>query len=206
MSGRCNRASHKYLTLDRGHHYHNKLELHDIFSRNFRGFSLLSYEQPEMPFLKREGRVRIYYESHGQGTPLILSHGFSSSSGMWHGQIEPLTKAGYNLIIWDMRGHGRSAYPDDQSAYSEKHTVSDIAALLDEAGGSGCKAIVGGLSLGGYMSQAFYRDYPDRVEALLIIGKYSEYKSLANRVSSLFRRYRARLQKRQGSRRVEQVC
>lgn len=137
-----------------------------------------------MPFLKREGRVRIYYEVHGSGTPLILSHGFSSNSSMWRGQIEPLTKAGYKLIIWDMRGHGRSAYPDDQSAYSEQHTVSDIAALLDEVGGSGCSAIVGGLSLGGYMSQAFYRDYPERAEALLIIGIISRSSQYLTRIRS----------------------
>jgi pimeloyl-ACP methyl ester carboxylesterase len=70
---------------------------------------------------------------------------------MWHGQIEPVTKAGYKLIIWDMRGHGRSSYPDDQNAYSEAHTVADMAALLDKVCGEGSVAIVGGLSLGGYM-------------------------------------------------------
>lgn len=94
---------------------------------------------------------------------------------MWQGQIEPLTKAGYKVIIWDMRGHGRSAYPEDQSAYSEKHTVTDMAALLDQVAGSQNSAIVGGLSLGGYMSLAFYRDYPGRVEALLIVGKSTSY-------------------------------
>ncbi len=73
----------------------------------------------KMPYLKREGRTRCYYEVHGDGTPLLLTHGYSSASGMWHGQIEPFTKAGYKLIIWDMRGHGRSSYPDDQNAYSE---------------------------------------------------------------------------------------
>ena len=131
-------------------------------------------EVSKMPLIQREDRVQIYYEVHGSGKLLILSHGFSSSSGMWHGQIEPLTKAGYKLIIWDMRGHGSSAYPNDQSAYSEEKSVADIEALLDEVGGAGCSAIVGGLSLGGYMSQAFYRDHPKRVEALLIIGKGSQ--------------------------------
>jgi esterase/lipase len=66
-----------------------------------------------------------------------------------------------------MRGHGRSDYPDDPSEYSEKATVEDIAALLGAVGTK--KAIVGGLSLGGYMSLAFYSAYPDRVTALLII-------------------------------------
>lgn len=128
-----------------------------------------------MPFLKREElveeRVRLYYEVHGEGPLIILSHGFSSWSGMWRGQIEPLTQAGYKVLIWDMRGHGRTSYPDDPSVYSEKLTVADIEALLNEVGGAGSSAIVGGLSLGGYMSQAFYKSHPDRVEALLIIGK-----------------------------------
>ena len=82
-------------------------------------------------------------------------------------------QAGYKLIIWDMRGHGRSFYPEAQHLYSEKLTVEDMEAILDKVVGKGNNAIVGGLSLGGYMSQAFYRDHPERVEALLIIGELS---------------------------------
>lgn len=70
-----------------------------------------------------------------------------------------------------MRGHGRSSYPEAQHQYSEKLTVEDMEAILDQVVGAGNRAIVGGLSLGGYMSQAFYRDHPERVEALLIIGE-----------------------------------
>jgi pimeloyl-ACP methyl ester carboxylesterase len=85
---------------------------------------------------------------------------------MWTGQVEALSKH-HKLILWDMRGHGQSDYPDSPSAYSEALTVGDIAALLDAVGVG--KAIVGGLSLGGYMSLAFYRAHPKRVSALLII-------------------------------------
>ena len=60
-----------------------------------------------------------------------------------------------------MRGHGQSDYPDDPAAYSEALTVGDMAALLDKVGAD--SAIVGGLSLGGYMSLAFYRAHPERV-------------------------------------------
>src|SRR5205085_12249132 len=73
----------------------------------------------------------------------------------------------HKLVLWDMRGHGQSDYPDDPAAYSEALTVADIAALLDKVGAR--QAIVGGLSLGGYMSLAFYRAHPERVRALLII-------------------------------------
>src|SRR5882762_6142165 len=118
-----------------------------------------------MPKLSRDG-VNIHYEVHGSGPPLLLTHGYSSTSAMWQGQIAALSNQ-HKLILWDMRGHGQSDYPDDAAAYSEALTVGDMAALLDKVGAG--SAIVGGLSLGGYMSLAFYRAHPERVRALLII-------------------------------------
>jgi pimeloyl-ACP methyl ester carboxylesterase len=118
-----------------------------------------------MPKINRGG-VEIYYEVHGSGPALLLTHGYSSTSAMWQGQIESLSRH-HKLVLWDMRGHGQSDYPDDPLSYSEALTVADMAALLDEVGAE--RAIVGGLSLGGYMSLAFYRAHPDRVRALLII-------------------------------------
>src|SRR5450432_2870442 len=98
-----------------------------------------------MPKINRDG-VEIYYEAHGSGPALLLTHGYSSTSAMCQGQID---------------------YPEDPAAYSEALTVADMAALLDKVGAE--RAIVGGLSLGGYMSLAFYRAHPQRVRALLII-------------------------------------
>ncbi len=118
-----------------------------------------------MSKLNRNG-VNIYYEVHGSGPVILLTHGYSATAQMWKGQIEPLTKD-HTLVTWDMRGHGQSDYPADQSAYSEEATVADMAAILDAVGAK--TAIVGGLSLGGYMSLAFYRVHPERVNALLII-------------------------------------
>src|SRR5882724_11933979 len=118
-----------------------------------------------MPKINRDG-VQIYYEVHGSGPPLLLTHGYSSTSAMWQVQIDALSKH-HKLVLWDMRGHGQSDYPESPAAYSEALTVADMAALLDEVGAD--KAIVGGLSLGGYMSLAFYRAHPARVRALLII-------------------------------------
>src|SRR6202048_1797350 len=118
-----------------------------------------------MPKISRDG-VEIYYEVHGGGPALLLTHGYSSTSGIWQRQIEAVSKH-HKLVLWDMRGHGQSDYPDELTAYSEALTVADMAALLDEVGAD--SAIIGGLSLGGYMSLAFYRAHPDRVRALLII-------------------------------------
>ena len=129
------------------------------------GISHHSLWEIAMPTIDRDG-VSIHYEVHGSGPPLLLTHGYSSTSGMWQGQIAALSKH-HKLVLWDMRGHGQSGYPEDTSAYSEALTVADMAALLDAVGAE--TAIVGGLSLGGYMSLAFYRAHPNRVRALLII-------------------------------------
>lgn len=125
-----------------------------------------------MPKLVRDG-VAIHYEVHGEGPTLLLSHGFSATSQMWEGQVAALS-AKHRLVVWDMRGHGQSDYPTDPAAYSEAATVADMAALLDQVGAE--TAIVGGLSLGGYMSLAFHRDHRERVSALLIIDTGPGYR------------------------------
>jgi pimeloyl-ACP methyl ester carboxylesterase len=126
-----------------------------------------------MPTLDRDG-VRIHYEVAGAGPALLLTHGYSATGEMWRGQVEAFSKA-HKLITWDMRGHGRSDYPADPAAYSEAATMADMAALLDTVGEE--SAIVGGLSLGGYMSLAFHLVHPRRVRALLIIDTGPGYRN-----------------------------
>jgi pimeloyl-ACP methyl ester carboxylesterase len=123
--------------------------------------------------IDRDG-VKIYYEVYGEGPALLLTHGYSSSSHMWAGQREAFGKH-FSVITWDMRGHGRSDYPNDPLAYSQALTVTDMEAVLDEVGAK--DAIVGGLSLGGYMSLAFRLAFPERVRALLIIDTGPGFKN-----------------------------
>ena len=118
-----------------------------------------------MPTLTNNG-VNLHYETHGSGPVLLMSHGYSATSRMWDGQTEPLSRD-HTLVLWDFRGHGQSDYPSDPAAYSEEATVSDMAAILDAVGAR--TAIIGGLSLGGYMSLAFHLRHPERCRALLII-------------------------------------
>jgi len=128
-----------------------------------------------MATLTRDDGVSLYYEVHGDGPrTILLTHGYSATSQMWAGQAAPLSKD-HRLVTWDMRGHGRSDSPDDATLYSEAATVADMAALLDAVGAK--TAIVGGLSLGGYMSLAFNRVHPERVEALLIVDTGPGYKN-----------------------------
>src|SRR5258708_38802529 len=95
-----------------------------------------------MPKIDRDG-VGIHYEVHGSGPVLLLTHGYSSTSAMWQGQISALSKH-HKLVLWDMRGHRQCDYPDDPTPYSEALTVADIAPPLDEVGPE--RAIVAGVS------------------------------------------------------------
>ena len=132
-----------------------------------------------MPQIIRDG-VRLHYEVHGSGPVLLLTHGFSATAAMWQGQIDVLARR-HTLVLWDMRGHGQSDYPADPAAYSEAATVGDMAALLDAVGAK--TAIIGGLSLGGYMSLAFHLRHPARTAALLIIDTGPGFKNDAARAA-----------------------
>ncbi|MBH80229.1 MAG: alpha/beta hydrolase [Gammaproteobacteria bacterium] len=130
-----------------------------------------------MAELNRDGTAIHYewYPSAAQDAPsILLSHGYSATASMWHGQIKALTTT-HNLITWDMRGHGRSASPEDPNAYSEQLSVDDMAGILRECGVE--RAIIGGLSLGGYMTLAFHLAHPDMCDALMLFDTGPGYKS-----------------------------
>src|SRR5580704_4658127 len=100
-----------------------------------------------MARLDRDG-VAIHYEVHGQGPTILLSHGYSATCRMWDGQVAALRDR-FRVIVWDMRGHGQSDVPTDPAAYSEVATVGDMMAVLAACDAE--TAVIGGLSLGGYM-------------------------------------------------------
>ena len=125
-----------------------------------------------MPILNRHG-VNIYYEVHGSGPTMLLTHGFSATAEMWKVNLAALSQR-YRVIVWDMRGHGRSDYPEDGAAYSEMLTIDDMAALLDAHGAE--HAIIGGHSLGGFMTLSFYVAHPNRCKALMLFDAGPGYK------------------------------
>jgi pimeloyl-ACP methyl ester carboxylesterase len=130
-----------------------------------------------MRSLERDG-VRIAFDVHGhpgRGTlPLLLSHGYASSSAMWGPNLDALS-ADRVVVTWDVRGHGASASPDDPARYSEAASVEDMVAVLDACGLS--TAAIGGLSLGGYLSLALQSRHPERVDALLLFDTGPGYRS-----------------------------
>ena len=126
-----------------------------------------------MPTLDRNG-VSISYEVHGESGPVVLlSHGYSATAQMWRGQVPAL--AGHRTILWDMRGHGGSDSPAEPAQYSEALTVADMAALLDLVGVQ--RAVIAGLSLGGYMSLAFHAALPARTQALMLFDTGPGYRN-----------------------------
>jgi len=126
-----------------------------------------------VPHLDRAG-VKIWYESRGIGSAVLLTHGYSATSRMWAPQIRGLADR-CRLIVWDLRGHGESDSPQDPAAYSEALSVADMAAILDACGVE--RAVVGGLSLGGYLSLAFHVAHPGRVEALMLFDTGPGYRN-----------------------------
>ncbi len=129
-----------------------------------------------MAFLERGG-VRLGYEVFGgdnENLPLLLTHGYGASAQMWEPNVGTLAAA-RPVITWDLRGHGRSDCPPDQAKYTQAASVQDMAAMLDAAGAS--RAVLGGLSLGGYLSLAFWLAYPERVAALVLCDTGPGYRS-----------------------------
>lgn len=130
-----------------------------------------------MPTVHLNG-IDIYYEDHGSGYPVVLTHGYASNTRMWQGQIGPISKQ-YRLITWDIRGHGQTDSPEQQQDYSEAATVEDLRQLLGHLGIE--QAVIGGLSLGGYISLGFYVAHPEMVRALILCDTGPGYRNDAAR-------------------------
>ncbi|HUO65880.1 MAG TPA: alpha/beta fold hydrolase [Terriglobales bacterium] len=119
--------------------------------------------------ITRDG-VRIYFEEHGRGEPVLLAYGIGGNAGMWEPNIDALS-AHHRLILWEPRGHARSDSPEDPRQVTFAHWVMDLQGLLDHLKID--RAIVGGLSLGGGIATRFTLAHPARVRALIIVDSSS---------------------------------
>src|SRR5438045_8877346 len=90
--------------------------------------------------------VDLYYERHGSGEPVLLIHGLGSSTRDWDRQIPELAEE-FQVIVFDVRGHGRSSKPKQR--YSVKLFADDTTALIRHLG-VGTVDVVG-ISMGGPM-------------------------------------------------------
>lgn len=112
---------------------------------------------------------RIHYtDSGGGGLPVALAHGFLMDGDMFDAQMRTLTPR-YRVITWDARGHGRTRSSEEPFTYWD--LADDLAALLDRVGVD--RAVVGGMSQGGFVALRFALRYPDRVIGLVLIDTQS---------------------------------
>ena len=80
------------------------------------------------------GGVGIGYEVVGAGRPVLLLHGFPDSGRLWRYQVPALAGAGFQVIVPDLRGYGRSDKPGPVDAYSLPLLAGDVLAILAELG------------------------------------------------------------------------
>jgi len=108
--------------------------------------------------------ARIFYQVAGQGTPLLLIHGFPLSGQLYQSQLTGLSSR-FQVITPDLRGFGKSQAPDENA--SIQTYAHDMLALLDQLGIQ--TAIIGGHSMGGQVTLEMYREQPQRFAGMLLI-------------------------------------
>lgn len=121
--------------------------------------------------------IEMYYEIQGAGPPLILLHGFSGSGRFWKLFVADFAKH-YQVIVPDLRGHGRST--NLTSPFTFRQSALDIYALLDHLGISQFKGA--GLSAGGITLLHMATQQPPRVESMILIGAASYFPEEARKI------------------------
>jgi pimeloyl-ACP methyl ester carboxylesterase len=111
--------------------------------------------------------VSIAYDEVGDGSAgtLVLLHGFPHSRALWAEQLAalPALAPGWRVIAPDLRGFGES---DVVGPWHVDDWADDVVALLDRLGVE--RAVIGGLSMGGYVALALWRRHAQRVRALVL--------------------------------------
>lgn len=115
-----------------------------------------------MPFA-RVDRIRLVYDVYGQGVPVLWIHGFPLGRWLWDPQVRSLSD-GVRSIAVDLRGFGGSSAPE--GPYTMEQFAADLRGLMDALGIE--RAVLAGLSMGGYIAFAFYAAYPERVRGLIL--------------------------------------
>ena len=108
--------------------------------------------------------IKIYYEVHGDGFPLIMIHGMSANIDLWDPRLINELSKKFKTIIFDNRGTGRTDQPEIE--YTIKMFADDTAGLMDVLKIQ--KAHVFGISMGGMIAQEFVINYPEKVEKLIL--------------------------------------
>lgn len=117
-----------------------------------------------MPKIQANG-VELHYLTMGHGPHIVMLHGFLGNQAVWHLQIAPQLRQRFQVLTYDLRGHGYSQVTP--SGYTAADLAEDLRCLLDELGIR--KTIVAGHSYGADVSLYFALKYPERVEKLVAL-------------------------------------
>ena len=109
--------------------------------------------------------ISLAFDRRGTGAPLLLVHGFPLDHTTWE-PLLPHLEEDFDMIMPDLRGFGQSDAPE--GAYTVEQMAADLAALLDSLKIK--KTYVAGHSMGGYVTLAFARAYPERVLGLSMVS------------------------------------
>jgi pimeloyl-ACP methyl ester carboxylesterase len=118
-----------------------------------------------MPIHQINGQWINYEDTGGRDAPVVLAHGLLMDHEMFAPQIE-IPGAACRVITWDARCHGQTESTDDPFTYWD--LADDLRGLLDHLGIE--RAVIGGMSQGGFVAMRFALKYPERVSALILLG------------------------------------
>lgn len=118
-----------------------------------------------MPEITANG-LRFHVVDEGQGTPVVLLHGFPDTSYLWRNQIAALVSAGYRAIAPDLRGRGKSERPEKVEDYRLTRIVADVAGIMDGLGIE--RAHVIGHDWGAATAWLFASLMPQQVDRLIV--------------------------------------
>jgi pimeloyl-ACP methyl ester carboxylesterase len=116
-----------------------------------------------MPRINING-VDLHYQCLGEGEPVVLIHGLAANLAFWYPGIASALAQNYQVIVFDLRGHGRSSIPT--SGYSSAYLVADLHGLLSYLNINQAHLI--GHSLGARVATCFTCTYPEQVASLTI--------------------------------------
>jgi pimeloyl-ACP methyl ester carboxylesterase len=111
------------------------------------------------------GGVKLAYEQHGDGFPLVWVHEYSGSMESWQPQVQYFARR-YRVITYNARGYPPSDVPATLDAYSPEQAVEDLSALLRHLDIE--SAHLAGLSMGGNTVLRFGLAHPDRARSLIV--------------------------------------
>jgi pimeloyl-ACP methyl ester carboxylesterase len=137
------------------------------------------------PKFASSGTLKIAYIDAGNGDPIVFLHGVGATKRCWSGQVIGLSTK-FRCVALDYRGYGDSEVPPIESISREAY-AGDVAAVMNAAGID--KAVLCGNSLGGVIALEFYKQFPQRVQSLVLVDSFAFYpggaESIPDRIKTL---------------------